>query len=280
MIQDIEPRVFQNQFHNVRPNPDDRFLSFSGDQVLVREEKDKLWYPSFADFSESCPHLMDEAQFLFVIDEIRFFLVKEQELDVVPGWIYASTSRFRTETKYWRSFAGAIGWQLNRWYQDHAFCSRCGKPTVHSNTERMLYCPACGFQAYPKISPCVIVAVHQDSRLLLTKYRGRPYANFALIAGFVEVGETLEEAVHREVLEEVGLRVKNLSFYKSQPWPFSDSILAGFFAELDGDDTITLQEEELALGVWLDRSEIPVPELKISLTGEMIERFRSGPLNL
>lgn len=280
MIQDIEPRVFQNQFHNVRPNPDDRFLSFSGDQVLVREEKDKLWYPSFADFSESCPHLMDEAQFLFVIDEIRFFLVKEQELDVVPGWIYASTSRFRTETKYWRSFAGAIGWQLNRWYQDHAFCSRCGKPTAHSNTERMLYCPACGFQAYPKISPCVIVAVHQDSRLLLTKYRGRPYANFALIAGFVEVGETLEEAVHREVLEEVGLRVKNLSFYKSQPWPFSDSILAGFFAELDGDDTITLQEEELALGVWLDRSEIPVPELKISLTGEMIERFRSGPLNL
>jgi NAD+ diphosphatase len=100
------------------------------------------------------------------------------------------------------------------------------------------------------------------------------------VAGFVEIGETLEQAVQREVKEEVGLKVKNLKFYKSQPWPFTDTILAGFYAELDGDDTITLQEDELALGVWVNREDIPEDELKISLTGEMMDAFRNGKVDL
>lgn len=145
-----------------------------------------------------------------------------------------------------------------------------------SEKERMLLCAACGFHAYPTISPCVIVGVHDGNRLLLTKYTGRPYTNFALIAGFVEIGESLEEAVHREVMEEVGVRVKNVQFYKSQPWPFTDTLLAGFFAELDGDDTITIQEDELAMGTWMNREDIPPDELKISLTGEMMDAFRTG----
>jgi NAD+ diphosphatase len=100
------------------------------------------------------------------------------------------------------------------------------------------------------------------------------------VAGFVEIGETLEQAVQREVKEEVGLKVKNLKFYKSQPWPFTDTILAGFYAELDGDDAITLQEDELALGVWVNREDIPEDELKISLTGEMMDAFRNGKVDL
>ena len=150
----------------------------------------------------------------------------------------------------------------------------------HSDKERMLYCEACGFQTYPTISPCVIVAVHDGERLLLTKYAGREYTRYALIAGFAEIGESLEQTVQREVKEEVGLKVKNLKFYKSQPWPFTDTILAGFFAELDGDDTITLDEEELSVGVWMNRDEIAPEELKISLTGEMIEAFRTGTVKL
>ena len=143
----------------------------------------------------------------------------------------------------------------------------------------MLYCETCGFQTYPTISPCVIVAVHDGERLLLTKYSGRAYTNYALIAGFVEIGESLEQAVRREVKEEVGLKVKNIKYYKSQPWPFSDTILAGFYAELDGDDTITLEEEELSLGVWVNREDIPPAELSISLTSEMQEAFRIGAVD-
>jgi NAD+ diphosphatase len=280
MIQDIEPRIFNNKFNNKKAKPQDLFLSYEGDTVLVREDKDKLWYPSFSDFEKDYPHLIDDAQFLFTIDEINYYLVDEKSLDSAEGWTYATTNRFRTELKYWRSFAGAVGWQLNRWYSNHRFCSKCGKTMKRSEKERMLYCESCGFQTYPTISPCVIVAVHDGNRLLLTKYAGRAYTRYALVAGFAEIGESLEQTVHREVKEEVGLKVKNLKFYKSQPWPFTDTLLAGFYAELDGDDKITLEEDELSLGVWVNKEDIPPAELNISLTSEMMEAFRTGAVEL
>ncbi len=280
MIQDIEPRIFDNHFINKPAESKDLFLSYEGDTVLIREDKDKLWYPSFSDFYREFPHLINDAQFLFSVDDINYYLIDEKGLDSVEGWSYVNTSRFRTEPKYWRSFAGAVGWQLNRWYENHRYCSKCGGFMKRSENERMLYCETCGFQAYPTISPCVIVAVHDGKRLLLTKYAGREYTRYALIAGFAEIGESLEQTVHREVAEEVGLRVKNLKFYKSQPWPFTDTLLAGFYAELDGSDVITIDENELAIGVWMDREEIPPEELKISLTGEMIEAFRTGTAKL
>ncbi len=280
MIQDIEPRIFHNTYKNKTAEAKDLFLSYEGDTVLVKEDKEKLWYPSFSDFEAEYPMLKEDAKFLFEIDDINYYLIDEQGLDSAEGWTYVSTGRFRTEPKYWRSFAGAVGWQLNRWYKNHHFCGRCGKPMKPSEKERMLYCEHCGLQTYPTISPCVIVAVYDKNRLLLTKYAGRAYKRYALVAGFAEIGESLEQAVRREVMEEVGLKVKNIKFYKSQPWPFTDTILAGFYAELDGDDTITLQEDELALGQWVNRENIPPEELKISLTGEMMEAFRTETVEL
>lgn len=276
MIQNIEPRVFHNEFKNRKAEGQDLFLAYKGSSVLVREDKDKLWYPSFDDYKESHPDLIKEAGFLFTIDDLSYYLIKEEDLDDVPGWTYVSTSRFRSEKKYWRSFAGVVGWQLNRWYADHKYCSRCSEPLERSTKERMLHCKACGMTVYPTISPCIIVGIYDKNRLLLTKYAGRENTNYALVAGFNEIGESLEQTVKREVLEEVGVKVKNITYYKSQPWPFSDTLLAGFFAELDGDDTIELDEEELSVGVWMDRDEIPKPELSISLTGEMIEAFRNN----
>lgn len=281
MIQDIGPRIFDNNFRNKKAEKQDLFLSYQGDTVLVRDEKDKLWYPSFENFASAYPGLIDAAQFLFGIDDINYYLVDEPGLDSVEGWSYVNVRRFRMEPKYWRSFAGVVGWQLNRWYGNHKFCSRCGRKMKRSDKERMLYCEACGLQVYPTISPCVIVAVHDGERLLLTKYARRRYSRYALIAGFAEIGESLEQTVHREVREETGLKVKNLKFYKSQPWPFTDTLLAGFYAKLDGEDTIKLQKEELALGVWMDRQDIPVEdELMMSLTSEMIEAFRTKTVDL
>ena len=118
--------------------------------------------------------------------------------------------------------------------------------------------------------------MHDGDRLLLTRYRGRPFKKYALIAGFNEIGESIEQTVRREVLEETGLHVKNLRFYKSQPWVFTDSLLFGFFAELDGSDKITVQEDELSEASWFYRSEIPEDRTHLSLTGEMMEQFRKG----
>ena len=274
MIHDIEPRIFSNKYDPKKPGLYDLFLAYDSDSVLVKEDKEKLWYPSFDDFMSFDPSLMERAKYLFSIDDINYFLVVDKGLDENSGWVYANTGRFRTEPKYWRSFAGAIGWQLNRWYDNHRFCSKCGSNLEPSDRERMLHCNNCGFSVYPTISPCVIVAVYNGSKLLLTKYAGRAYTRYALIAGFAEIGESLEQTVHREVMEEVGLKVKNLSFYKSQPWPFTDTLLAGFYAELDGDDTIVLDENELETAVWMDREDIPSNELRISLTGEMMDNFR------
>jgi NAD+ diphosphatase len=272
MFQDIEPRVFHNEFQNKQAEPEDLFLAYQGDAVLVREDKDKLWYPSFADYSVSHPHLLQEAHFLFTIDEINYYLVEEDGLDEVPGWIYVSNTRFRK--KNWRSLAGVVGWQLYRWYADHKYCSRCCKPLQHSKKERMLYCANCGMTVYPTITPCVIVGVHDGDRLLMTKYANTDYRKYALVAGFNEIGESLEQTVRREVMEEVGLQVKNIRYYKSQPWPFTDTLLAGFFAELDGNGRIHLNDDELSVGVWMPREEIPDPDDNISLTGEMIQAFR------
>lgn len=147
---------------------------------------------------------------------------------------------------------------------------------THGTTERSQVCPVCGYTVYPKICPAVIVAVYDEDRLLLTRYTGRPFTRHALVAGFNEIGESIEDTVRREVMEEVGLKVKHLQFYKSQPWVFTDSLLVGFYAELDGTSKITLQEDELADARWYSRGEIPRDYSSISLTGEMIEAFRLG----
>lgn len=142
--------------------------------------------------------------------------------------------------------------------------------------ERMLHCKHCHNMEYPKLSPAVIVAIRNGDKLLLSKYAGREYTRYALIAGFAEIGEPIEDTVRREVMEEVGLKVKNLHFYKSQPWSFTDTLLFGFFCDLEGDDTIHLDEEELALAEWKDRSDIPGDDYEISLTREMMTLFKNG----
>jgi NAD+ diphosphatase len=146
-----------------------------------------------------------------------------------------------------------------------------------------MVCPKCGLIEYPKISPVVIVAVTNGNSILLTRYANRPQTHFALVAGFVEIGETLEDTVRREVLEETGVRVKNLRYYKSQPWGFSSSLLNGFYCDLDGDDAIKVDGVELSEAVWVPRDEVPPmmmpPDKNVALTAEMMEMFRIGKNN-
>ena len=167
-------------------------------------------------------------------------------------------------------------WHLYNWYRLNRFCGGCGAVTVHDGRERMLRCPDCGNMIFPRISPAVIVAVTDGDRLVMTKYAGRNYAHYALIAGFTEIGETVEQTVHREVMEEVGLKVKNLRYYKSQPWGVDGNVLMGFYCDLDGDDKIHLDEKELAVAEWHHRDKLPIEDDGISLTREMIRVFGEG----
>lgn len=274
MLQDIMPHVYHNEMRFRQPEPGDFVLHYREKGLLyLRETPDGIELPTLKRTGA------DEAQltYLFSIDDHAYDLLEGGgPLAETDGWHYAPAAQLRALEPGEAMFAAAVGESLYRWYRHQRFCGACGARMEKSGTERAMVCSACGNTVYPKICPAVICAVYDGDRLLLTRYRGRAFQKYALIAGFHEIGETIEDTVRREVMEETGVRVKNLRFYKSQPWVYSDSLLMGFFAELDGPDKITMQEDELSEAAWFRRSDIPAEHSHISLTGEMIERFRQG----
>lgn len=280
MIQDIGEHIYHNEYRPVPPEKDSILLCYQGRQIFAHMDGENLSFPTYEE-AESCndkTRLYEEYTYLFSIDDQRFYLGSNLNFREIPGYQFEDTQVFRRAVPRKLAFAGVTGWQLDRWYSTRKYCGRCGKPMVHDEKERMMRCPECGLMEFPKICPAVIIGVTNGDKILMSKYAGREFKKYALIAGFAEVGETIEETVRREVMEEVGLRVKNITYYKSQPWSFSDTLLMGFFCELDGEDTITLDQEELALAEWFQREEMPVEWEGISLTNEMMMMFKEGKI--
>lgn len=271
MIQDIGPHQFHCEFVTRVPTTRDYLFLYHNEQILMDHTGGALDFPHIGDLVMS-----GQAVYLFSMDEVAFFTHLDPFEEPPEGYEWMPLSAFRTYEPGWLAFAGITGSHLYHWYDRHRFCGRCTAPMRPSETERALQCDRCGLIDYPRISPAIIVAITDGDRLLLSRYAGRTYGNYALIAGFCEIGETLEATIRREVMEEVGLRVKNLRYFASQPWAFSDSLLVGFFADLDGDPIITLDRNELSEAVWLTRDEIPKDGSTISLTRTMINAFIDG----
>ena len=276
MIQDLENHIFHNEYHPVPPKKTDCILYYEKHAALVHTSHDMLTFPSFGDVEAAVPDIYEHYLYLFSIDETHYYLIPSFCPEWAPGFAMEDVSVFRTLGPRKHAFALITGFHLFTWYQTHRFCGACGHENIHDKKERMMLCPACGNTQYPRISPAVIVAVRNGEKLLLSKYAGRNHTRYALIAGFAEIGETLEETVKREVMEEVGLKVKNVHYYKSQPWALSGSLLSGFYCDLDGDDQITLDETELAVAEWFERKEIPYEDYDVSLTREMMLQFKKG----
>lgn len=236
--------------------------------------------------SNSCPRCPDdrdddvqcsEMQYLLSLGGRGFFYLADPAS--IPEDFAPQHPFFLRNAADADAFAFATAWQLASWYAQHRFCGSCAAPMKPSSEERALVCSSCGLTIYPAIAPVVMVAITDGDKLLLTRYSGQGYRRHALVAGFVEVGETFEDAVRREVMEEVGLHVKNIRFWGSQPWAFSSSLLAGFFCDVDGDSTVHLNtdgKEELAEGVWIPREEIEAEDSDFSITWSMIMAFARG----
>lgn len=161
--------------------------------------------------------------------------------------------------------------ELLYWDQNTKFCGVCGGP-MRFDTDISKKCEHCGKEVWPQLATAVIVLVRKDKEVLLVHAKNFRTDFYGLVAGFVETGETLEEAVHREVMEETGLYIKNLKYFASQPWPYPCGLMVGFIADYDG-GKIHLQRSELSKGSWFDKDHLPqIPE-KLSIARQLIDHW-------
>lgn len=280
MIQDIAPHQYDVTYRRTQAKDSDIMLIYHKNSLLCRMEGDNITYPTVKEIAAVFPNIYEKAKFLFHIDAEDYFELRQPKLEAFDGWTYLPKEGLRNARPIWKAYAGITGFQIHKWYTEHQFCGRCGQRMEPQGTERAMQCPDCGKVTYPQICPSVIVGITCGDRILMTKYASShsSYRKYALVAGYAEIGESLEDTVRREVMEEVGLRVKNIRYYKSQPWSFSDALLVGFFCEVDGEVEITMDADELSAAEWFDRKNLPAErsEASISLTGEMIDAFRDG----
>ena len=278
-------------YHAEPPADDDPVLLFPEGKTLIREETDGTFLlPTARELKNAYPDLSDaDFTYLFRLEGIAYYTVLDRDLSAFSDFTLAETRLFRSCFPRARAFAVMLGNQLYYWYKKNLFCGACGAPTIRAENERSIRCEKCGNLIFPRINPSVIIGVLHDGKLLVTRYAPnhkmmgnakteKPTVHYALVAGYVEAGETPEETVKRECMEEVGLKVRNLRFFDSQAWPFTSSLLFGFFCEVDGDDTITLEQDELSAAVFLTPEEMPDRSGEISLTSNMMEAFRTGKI--
>jgi NAD+ diphosphatase len=219
------------------------WLLFRGSELLVNvESSDFPQYPHYdvLGLSSDEEHRVGEHRGLSA------HVVRLPETAVAPEGYHFQSLRSLLLSIDAESFSlAATASQILEWYRSHRFCSRCGTPTAaHPRGERARVCPSCGYHQYPRIHPCVIVAITKNDSILLARAQRFTRPMYSLLAGFVEVGETLEHAVIREVAEESGIQVKNLRYFGSQSWPFPNNLMLAFQAEWESGD-IVIQEEEI-----------------------------------
>lgn len=274
MIHEIAPEVLDNQYRETAPEESSRICLFKGREILVKQKAGRqIDWPEYGEVKGR----IEDMVYLFSVSGRSYFMAKPLQ-DTYEGCSWIKHMDVRDAEPVSEAMAGMTAIHLYQWYKSVQYCGCCGAKAVHDRQERMMRCPSCGNLMFPKIAPAIIVAVTDGERLLVTKYAGRNNPYFALVAGFIEIGETAEECVQRELLEEVGIHVKHIRYYGSQPWGFAGNLMLGYTAELDGTHKIDLDRHELAMAKWLLPEEISeIPDFS-SLTREMIRRFRNHQL--
>ena len=274
MLHEIAPKQYHVEFSKKQPGDDAICFVFKGAEILEKMVDDVLLPPTYGELKEKVQKYI----YLFAIDDTEYYLAELKEEDIPEGygwWIVRNAPEHRAQDQH---FAEYTAYQLYVWYRDNQFCGRCGTHTEADGSLRMLRCPKCGNMIFPRITPAIMVAVTHEDKILVTRYKGRAYKGYAMIAGFNEIGETAEETVRREVLEEVGLEVSEVKYYKSQPWGIDGNLMLGYFAKLEGNAEIELDRQELAQAAWLKREDLDDDTIRYqySLAGDLVAAFRRG----
>ena len=248
---------------------------FRGDRLLVRADAGAAALLDYADLATLGVDF-DNGHYLGRLSDVDCYAVHLDEAIEVPADASLEGLRAlhgRLPDEYFSIAGRAV--QILLWDQTHRFCGRCGQPTVNAPSERAKLCPQCGLLSFPRLSPAVIMLVQRGDELLLARNRAFADGFFSVLAGFVEPGESLEQAVAREVHEEVGLDLKDIRYFGSQPWPFPHSLMIGFTAQYAGGE-IRLQEDEIVEAGWYSRTgDLPRLPGKLSIARRLIDWFLS-----
>ncbi len=248
------------------------WFAFQENKLLVDCKTDPFAVPLFVDFNELGLTALRQ-NYLGKLDDRHCYAVEVAEGTVPPaGMVFEGLRQLYgrlDEDLFWIAGRGV---QIVDWDRTHQFCGRCGTSLRKKSTERAKECPQCGLLQFPRLAPAIIVLVERDDKLLLARSRHFMPGMYSVLAGFVEPGEPLEEAVAREVKEEVGIEVKDIKYFGSQPWPFPHSLMIGFTATYASGE-ITLDDTEIEDAGWYSADHLPRIPGRISIARKLIDRF-------
>lgn len=267
------PMTFVADSKSPAVTPENAFWFLVHDnRILVKEEQDSYLIPQSSDMKK-LSLVPKEKEFFGLLDGQPCYAVELQDgAHASGGFSFVGLRALFSQFEEDVIRAAGMASQLVRWGHNHRYCGKCGEGTETKRDERAKICPRCGLINYPRLSPAMIVAVLKDHKILLAHSKRFPGKFFSVLAGFVEPGETLEECVKREVSEEVGITVRNIRYFGSQPWPFPDSLMVAFTAEYAAGE-IRIDNSEISEAGWYSAKHFPPIPPKISIARELIDWF-------
>ena len=252
-----------------RPRGPALLFAARGFELLVTEGEGKALLPT----GERLPELAAQAQYLGTLDgQDCYVAALTKDAPAPEGLRFVNARDLYTQVDEELFGLGGRAIAIAEWDVLHRFCGRCGQPTSLAPGERARRCTVCRTPFYPRISPAVIVLITRGDTMLLARNARFPGAFFSTLAGFVEVGESLEATVVREVREEVGVELRNLRYFGSQPWPYGRSLMMGFTAEYAGGD-IRVDGQEIAEAAWFHVDALPRIPPPLSIARRLIDSF-------
>lgn len=261
-----------NPFPGERGHSHTLLFAFYQDKLLVKTTKNNLVIPTPKDL-DSQEIKLSKKLYIGIINDHPCYTAELVEETHPDNLVLINLRKLFGSVEDNLFWAAGRAFQIMDWNRTHLFCGRCGTPTQNKSNEIAKECPACGLIVYHSMAPAVIVAVVKDNRILLARNQQKAFKFYSVLAGFVEAGESLEDCVKREIMEEVGIKVKNISYFSSQPWPFPNSLMLAFTAEYESGE-IKVDGKEISDAGWFTKEELPEIPGNISIAWHLIQWFK------
>lgn len=259
----------------LNPSNEPCYVVFANEKLLTYLDAGPIWEPLTRMQSQALELSFSVEQHLGDYhNQSCYLLALEQELPLPPGYQWESVRNLilRGALLDEAFYAVSSGLQVLHWLSGHRYCGRCGRPTHCHEHERAMVCERCECRYYPRLAPCIITVITRGDECLLARNSKYRQGFYSALAGFIEPGESIENALRREVMEEVGLTVSNLRYFGSQPWPFPSQLMIGLHADYHAGE-ICVDGEEITDARWWHYRELPMVPSSATLSGQLIQHF-------